>query len=260
MFDILKTKIMSPIAKKILSTIAALGIGGGVIFLALYGENMSVDMTGAERSGHSWQDSLTVVPTTGTPLGHKSASSTTEVVANELIAGYVAAQREKGAIPLSESELQNIVQSVSQKIESSDAPKRYSTKDLTVIVTNENSLATYKKEFSVLLEDFAKKNTTNELLPVAQALDDRDESKLAPLAENIANYRALTTGLLAMSVPASHSAFHIAILQGYADMLLGLMDMREIIADPARGIRGIAKYQEGAQILANIIATFNTKK
>lgn len=251
------------IIKKIILILVALLASGAIIFLALKENTLSVSRgSGDSAEIDAWKDSLFVVSSgaKNSLLGiQRSASSTTEFVTNEIVANYVSMQKSKGEVPLSDTELEQIVESVSEKVQKMDTMKLYNESDLVVVLSEESSIATYQKNFTEALTAFAKKNTTNELLFVAQALDDRDASKLAPIAENITNYEALVSKLVAMGTPRSYVNFHLSVLQGYANILAGLYDMQNIITDPARGMRGIVKYQSGAQLLEKLLGTLNAQ-
>ncbi len=252
--------------KKFIPIFLAVLFGTGIIFFSInggsiFGEKVSLDTNGdMSPQDDSWKGSLKIVPQDSATklLGSKSggveATTTTSFLARELLIGYTTAQINKGDTPLSNAETEALAQMLSEKAKAGDPVKQYTEKDFVVVKTSTSTLEIYKKEFTATLNAFAQKNSVDELYVIALAMDNRDPSKLAPLATNITNLQKLVTGLLALKVPGSMLSFHISLVQGYANILSGVVDMQQIIIDPIRGMRGIAKYNNGFGLIDKAIA------
>lgn len=262
------TELMSSQLKKIVTITLAMLFGVAIVFFARSGNKVFWSGTDADQSvaDNKWRDTLTVVPSRtpvallGAEYAQSGATTTTDFIASQFIANYARTQVSKGAVPLEDADIQNIVQTLSEKARAVDALKQYGEQDLTVVSTSTSTIATYKKEITEDLAVFAKKNKTGELAIIAQAVDSKNASVLSLLADNIANYQSLVERILAVPVPRTVLAFHLSLLQGYANMLAGIVDMQEIIADPVRGMRGLAKYNNGAKLIDTAITMLRAQK
>lgn len=261
---------MSLQPKKITTITFAILFGVAIVIFSLSGDRVSwlspTAYSSPATTNSDWRDTLVVVPSRtptsllGTEYTRSGATTTTNFIANEFAANYALAQVNKGAIPLGDTDIQGIIQTLSDKAKSVDTIKQYGEQDLLLVSAATSTIAAYKKEVMDALMVFAQKNKTNELLLVAQAVDERDQAKLGLLSFNITNYQSLVDALLAISVPRTVSAFHLSLVQGHANMLAGIVDMKEIITDPVRGMRGVAKYNNGAKLIDTAIAMLGTQK
>ena len=262
---------MSPELKKLVPIFLSILFGAGIIFFsiksgALFGGANSFGLKdGASAQNNPADGSLKIVPPTspqkllGAEAGSPDATTTTSLLARELLVSYTNAQINKGNAPLDSTDTDAITQTLSEKARSGDEVKQYSAKDFIVVKTSTSTLETYKKEMSAVLKAFTQKGGNDELFIVATAVDNNDSSKLASLAINIANLQKLVNDLLALKVPSSVLTFHLYMTQGYATMMSGVVDMQQIIDDPVRGMRGIAKYNNGAGLLDKALGMLKTK-
>lgn len=261
--------------KKIVPIFFAVIVGAGIIFVAfnsntLFGGKVSTEHANdITAQNGAWADSLKIIPQSSTekPLGvskstvamNEVPTTTTGFIAQELLAGYATAQAGKGSASLSNAEAAAIAQSLSDKAHSVSDVKQYSEKDLLMVTTSTSTIEAYKKDMTAAFNAFTEKTPANELAIVAAAVDNKDASKLAPLAVNVANLQKLVNNLLAVHTPSSMVLFHLSLVQGYATMLSGVIDMQQIIADPLRGMRGIAKYNNGLGLIDKAVAMLNIK-
>lgn len=236
--------------------------GGGVVLLSLSGTKIfesRISFENNQPDNNRWLNTLSVLPSSSptAPLGTnyaQSGTTTTAFIAHEFITNYTRAQANKGSAPLDDSDVQSLVQTLSEKARATAIVKQYSEKDIITVPAGTSTIAIYKKEIIEALNTFAQKNKTNEFTFVAQALDNNDASKLAPIANNITNYQALVDSLLVIHVPRTALAFHLSLIQGYSNMLAGVVDMKETIVDPARGLQGVTKYNNGATLVGTAIS------
>lgn len=252
--------------KKIFSVAFALLFGLGIVLFAWKGGIPVSNKVSFEPTINNdlWKDSLRVVPQASidprSPIKNVIGTTTTAYLAHEFVTNYTRAQANKRSTPLNDADVQSIAQIVSEKAYLATAARQYGEQDIVVIPASTSTITVYKKELIGALTVFAQKNKTNEFMFVAQALDSNDASKLAPLADNIANYQALVDSLLAIHVPRTVLAFHLPLLQGYSDMLAGVVDMKETIADPVRGVQGITKYNDGAKLVDTAISMLHPQQ
>ena len=55
------------------------------------------------------------------------------------------------------------------------------------------------------------------------------------------------------------TVFHVALIQSYATALSGVIDMQQIVNDPVRGLRGIAKYKSGLALMDKAMSMLQIK-
>lgn len=244
--------------------------GIGIILFAwkgssLVGTDVSFESTATKSSSREsiWEDSLKVIPQNsfsrlfGASSGNKDisqgeeATTTTDFLGRELLTSYALLQKSTGK-PLTDVETQGIAGIIADKVMSNDT-KQYTEKDIVIVPSNEKASTVYVQEISRALNLFAQKNTAKELVVVSEAIDSNDASKLAPLTTTVSNLNQLIKTLLAVKTPREAVTMHLYLIQSYATILSGIIDMQQIITDPALGMRGIAKYKNGM----NAITTLN---
>ncbi len=246
--------------------------GTGVILFAwkgnaLTGANLSSDEGATPKSNLTesvWKNSLKVIPQDsfsrlfGASSGNKDvfqgdgATTATDLLGRELLTSYALVQNSIGKA-MGETETEGIAGALADKVMTDDT-KQYTEKDIVIILSNETASVEYVKEISQALDLFARKNTVKEFIVVAEAMDGNDASKLAPLSLSVTNLQQLLRTLLAIKVPQEATPLHLYLIQSYATTLSGIIDMQQIIADPARGMRGITKYKNGIDAIAALNA------
>lgn len=261
---------MSYFSQKSFPILLAILLGIGIILFAW----RTVSFTGAGASfekgdetevsaDDSWRDALKVIPRDsltrllGANAGSASstigvATTTTDLLGRELLTSYALAQKSLGTTPMTDAQTQAISDILAGKVMTDTDLKQYAGKDIIIIPTSTSTLITYQKELSKALANFSRKNTVNELRAVAEAMDTKDATKLAPLAGTVANLHVLTDTLLAMKAPQTVAGLHLFLIQNYTLVLSGVVDMQSIIDDPVIGLRGIAKYQRGMNMLTGL--------
>ncbi len=241
--------------------------GIGVIFFAwkggsFAGTNISFESsaTNGIQTESVWRDSLKVIPQNsfsrlfGSNLGNRDIShgeesvTATDLLGRELLTSYALAQKSIGK-PMTDTVTQGIAGTLADKVMTNDT-KQYTEKDIVIVPSSEATSALYIQDISRALNLFAQKNTVKELVVVASAMDSGDKSKLAPLSVTITNLNQLIKTLLAVKTPREAVTLHIYIIQSYATILSGIIDMQSIITDPALGMRGITKYKSGMDAIA----------
>ncbi len=251
----------APQLKKFIPIFIAMIFGAGIIFFSingwpLFGDKVSSD---TKEQNDLWKGSLSIVPQDSATklLNSKGAgagaTTTTDFLARELFSDFAYAQMDKGNTALSKSELKTLADILSEKISASDVIKQYTEKDFVVVTTSTSTLEIYKKEVAATLNAFAQKKNVDEMYLVNQALYNKDPSKLALLTANISDLQKLVKDLEVLKVPDKVLVFHIPLVQGYANILSGVIDMQQILDDPARGMRGIAKYLNGVELINGVI-------
>lgn len=261
-------------SRKLLSLILAILLGAGIIFFAwrtVSFQGSTVAPGGTETDilsdNGSWRDALKVIPQDsltrllGANAGSASstmATTTTALLGRELLMSYALAQKSIGDTPMTDADAKAISDILAGKVMKDTTIKTYTEKDLTLVTADTSALTTYQKALAAAFDKFSSKNTTNELKIVLEAVQQRDTTKLAPLAGMVKNLQTLLNTLLAMKVPRDVASLHIFFLDNYTLILSGVTDMQRIVDDPVLGIRGVAKYREGMNAITYLMELMKT--
>ncbi len=257
--------------KKIIPIFLAVLFGAGIIFFsinggAIFGDKDSFNTKDeVPEQNDSWKGSLQIVPQDSatklfsTKRSEIGATTTTSLVVHEMLVDYATAQINKGDTSFSPAETEALAKVLSKKVSTDDVVKQYTEKDFVLTTTSTSTLEIYRKEATAVLNAFAQKNNVDEMYLVNLAIYNEDPSKLTQLTKNITDLQKLVSELLALKVPDKVSVFHLFLVQGYANILSGVIDMQQVLDDPVRGTRGIAKYVNGVGLIDSAIATLQVK-
>lgn len=260
--------------KKTLVIIFSVIVGVGVVFIAWQStfSDPKKSLTGSEKTDllaqGDWKDALKVIPgdslyssLLGARAGSASstfATTTTDRLGRELLVSYALAQKTIGNKTMSESDAKTLSGILADKAMVDTTIKQYTKKDLKNVPSSNSALATYQKELSKLLADFAVKNTLNEVKVVAEAVEKNDNTKLASLTTTAKSLEKLVNSLLVMKTPETVTEFHLFLIQNYTLIHSGVKDMQQIVDDPVVGMRGIAKYRQGMNALNVLVSKLKT--
>ncbi|MDO8604105.1 MAG: hypothetical protein Q7K40_01730 [bacterium] len=249
-------------SKKIFSVLFALLIGAGIIFFAWKGGGVTYLKDSSTTTNEEWKDTLSVIPeisplktlgfSGGVATGKNDATTTTSALARDLLVEYALTQTSAASTTLSDAEVGGIAQTLAERARANSTIKTYTEKDLHIVPASTSSLAIYQKEVSQALALFQKENTVNELRVVYEATQTKDASSLTVLATSVNAYQKLIKTLLALNIPKSVVPFHLLLLKSQATLVSGIQDMAQMLADPVRGMNGLATYQKGTQLVAQI--------
>ncbi|OIO30320.1 hypothetical protein AUJ77_03415 [Candidatus Nomurabacteria bacterium CG1_02_43_90] len=256
---------MHSLLKTIFSVIVAVAIGLTVVFFAWRAETLQKNNAPFEQtiSGDSWKDSLLVVPVASsskvlreTRKNSAVATTTTDLIARELLVNYAVLQQSTGTTTLSDADAQALAQVVVQKIV---LPKgvQYSTKNLTISSDNTDSaFSTYAKNVGETIQTFSSSQRINELAVVAEALSTKDSATLQKLSSSINDYRALEKKLLAISAPSAVAPLHLRLVQNYANIEASIVGMKNIVSDPVVGLASLDQYNKEMTALDSLAVEY----
>lgn len=261
-------------SRKLLSLVLAILLGASIIFFAwrtvsFQGNTATHGEIEADvlADNGAWREALKVIPQDsltrllGANAGNASstiATTTTDLLGRELLTSYAIAQKSIGNTPMTDADTKTISDILTGKVMKDTTIKTYTEKDFVLVTTNTASLNTYQKALAGALDNFSRKNTTNELKLVLEAGEQHDATKLAPLAGTVQNLQTLIVALLAMKVPRDVANLHIFFLNNYTLIFSGVTDMQRIVDDPVLGIRGVAKYQKGMNAITRLAELMKT--
>ena len=260
----MRRKYMNKQFKKILSVTLALIVGFGIIFFAWKSTAPAGNKVSFEPaiSGDSWKGSLLAVPQTSSiknleqNVAGAEATTTTDIIARELLVSYALAQQNMSTTTLSDAEAQALAQMLVEKIKLPQGVV-YSTKNLVMSSDNsDSSFAAYAKRVGDIMQAFSTAHKTNELAIVANAITTKDEAELRGLAIIITEYRGLQKSLLAVSTPSLVAPLHLRLVQSYSNIEAAIIGMQKIISDPVIGLAAFTQYKKESNILRTINAEY----
>lgn len=238
--------------KKIFSVLIAVLAGAGIIFFAWKSGRINT----AEKTtpDTDWSKSLEIIPqtfdvktisATREKQGDTGATTTTDIVARELLMSYAITQSGTATTTLSDAEINAVAQTTASKIVLPQA-KEYSEKDLIISKDNSGtSIALYLKEVARLTQNFASAQTKNDIVVAfADPKKTPSSTRSADIAQNIKNYEVLIKGFLNTKVPSGLITPHLHLVQKYANIQTMIKPMSEIFTDPLTGLTALTQYRE----------------
>lgn len=254
--------------KKIFSVLIALLASVGIIFFAWSSVTKThIDNNDVTANDDSWEESLSVVPQKDLLKALNSArwsnitndaTTTSDIVSRELLINYVLAQKlNMSTTTMSDTDATAIAQTALSKIGLPKA-RQYTERD--IIISDDNSpsaLVTYSKNVDVVMQEFSKSQTKNDI-EIAFALPDvvGEEKRSSDIAQNITRYDKLITGLLGTRTPSFLSTAHIHLIQKYANIKMMIMPLSEIFSDPLVGLSALSIYRQEVADLSSIEEEF----
>ena len=256
---------MSTLLKKFLTVAIALVIGLTVVFFAWRANVLQKNSVSFEPtiSGDSWKDSLLVVPSASSSkvLGEAQknsavATTTTDLVARELLVNYAVLQQSTGTTTLSDADAQALASKLAKNIQTPQGIS-YSIKNISVSNDNSNSAFTlYLKEVNDAMKTFVTIHKTNEITIITDAVKTKDSSKLKPLSSIISQYRNLQKNLLLIPAPSSIAPLHLRLVQSYSDTEASIVGMQRIITDPVIGLTSLEQYRKASADIESTAAEY----
>ncbi len=112
-------------------------------------------------------------------------------------------------------------------------------------VSSDNSIdgmRTYGNAFGILIRKYTVRAHRTEEEILSDALTNKDSAALKELQLPAVTYRNFANDLRALQVPSSLAKQHLLIINGYAGMSQGLLDMQSLFEDPIVGAGGYEGY------------------
>lgn len=163
---------------------------------------------------------------------------------------------EQSGLSADEKSVESVMNQVSSDIIASlPQPKTYSASDIQTIASSVNSLAAYAKSISVV---FARYTPSQSEAAIAnKALTEENMSLLEGIDPIIASYKALLDELRAIPAPTPLAQHHVGLLNGVSLAIYNAEAIRNMEADPVRGLAGVSLGVAAMQNIANILYSVN---
>lgn len=258
---------MNQQSKKIFSVALALFLGMGIVFFAWRTNVSKSDKISFEptASGDSWKDSLLIVPQASSTKtlgisnfrksetsGEGTATTSTDVLARNLLIGYALTQKNMSTTTWSDSDALALAQSLVKDVEIPSGTQ-YTLKNLNTSADNSSvALTAYGKKVFALLKTSSSKSGGGEVSVFLTAVSANDSKRLAELASFVAEYATIKKSLLAVKTPSGVAPLHLRLVQNYANVESALIAMQKIFSDPVQGLAGFTEYQKEIAVLSAI--------
>jgi hypothetical protein len=138
--------------------------------------------------------------------------------------------------------LEQIAAAFGSSIDTERVTNQYSVKDIQTIKTTTQSLTTYTKQLTTILERYDKNQADIDV--VITALETGDESGLADLDTTKAHYRALARELKAVPVPIGIALYHLSMINGITGIAESFTFIQELSENGIGALIGVATYRE----------------
>ncbi len=271
---------MNQQSKKTLSIILAVLVSVVIIFSAL---SKKLGVGGysflSKQQGAQTSDTLQVVAGNSTDklimaapiqnqivLGDSSkadksanASTTTDLLARQLLANYAANIQTSGTTTLSNAQAEAQARVLAQGI---DVPQgtRYTTLDVSVSEDNSAAAITaYATETTKIIKAFLATKKTNDLVIMFEGSQNNDKTRTADIEHAASLYTKLIHDISAIKIPSLFAPLHVRLIQDYSDMQNGLRIMKYLYTDPVKALVGFRQYQGAANDLFSLQKDYQTR-
>jgi hypothetical protein len=182
------------------------------------------------------------VLTSNTSTSTFDDTTQTAQLSRDFFSRYLIAK--KGGAALTQEQMASIVQGTLSSPEYSQvAGAVYVPANLHI--SKSSDAVTVEKYKNVINADLKEKSSQvreNAIAILTSAMNSQDEKILARLDPIIALNKGLINDFLNAEVPSDATLVHLNILNSISALLADLEAMRQVIADPVRGILGIKQY------------------
>lgn len=211
-----------------------------------------------ENGNSEWSSSLSVVSANNSPTRTQKgnvtidanvteATSTTNLIAQRLVAEYLIAQRSSATSTINDTDAKNIANLLAQEV-ALPPEKDYQLKDLNISTSNSSDAYTlYAKALSALItKHTATEQQENDLTILITAMNTGDAATLSKLKGKVDLYQKLINDLLALTVPSSLAPIHLHLIENYEALRSATVGLESMLTDSAIGTAALARYKEGS--------------
>lgn len=186
----------------------------------------------------------------------ESDLTSTDKFSRDLFLKILAAK--KANAPPTEADLSNYLNtSIKQEIEAQTL--KYFTEGDIMIMSPENpeKIRVYGNEVAKILTKKPKVPLEHELVTVDRAQTKNDPSELKKLDPLYAEYKRIQNELLAITVPKSASATHIALINAVMRMAWSIDSFKYFLTDQIKALPGISAYAVNVQEFLTSVRRLN---
>jgi hypothetical protein len=123
--------------------------------------------------------------------------------------------------------------------------------------TDKETILTYNNDIHKIFENRTVKNV-DALSIIELALNSGDENFLKQIDPLIIRDDALIKDLLSINIPKDAVDIHLAVINGYSNVLASLQSMRITFKDPAKSLAGVSQYPQNILNLQKAITDMNS--
>lgn len=190
-------------------------------------------------------------PSTGEDQGDETETS---LLAREFFSAIISLNQ-NGL--LTEANLAEIANSLSQTIKKDGAYEAYSFDSLTVVPTNIENTQAYKNSVQQILLTYSDPLLGEELSIIPQYLQDPEDHQ-SSLEDIVSSYRELAAKLVLVPVPQQVSLTHLSLLNNLDRVAFAIEEMLYLKDDPVRGVSGVSYYETYSTSLEQDLTLLNS--
>ncbi len=142
---------------------------------------------------------------------------------------------------------------LSKESSSFNAPREYSTDDVTFSLTNDTaSLKSYGNTLGQILETYSPQKSSASI--AFAGIQGKDTSYIDELNANAKNYQKILKNLLKTPVPPAISSSHVSLINGISNMQFISTSLGLVQTDPLLSMNSLQMYQNSyTEILGGLI-------
>ena len=179
--------------------------------------------------------------------GTSTQETTTDIVSRTFMSNYLALEQSG---TLDDTSAQKLIDQTLDYIGKTSGSLNIETPKLNIVPDNgKQSIGEYGENLGMILKNNKpKKGAGDEFAILQEAMSKRDPKKIQELQGIVEFYEKMANEITKMPVPKTFVNAHTDIIIGTKAVILGLKEMKTVLDDPFRGLRGLQTYQEGGNL------------
>lgn len=127
--------------------------------------------------------------------------------------------------------------------------------DLSLGAANAEDFRAYGNKMAQIIALYPQANAAATLQTFGYVVDYKDATKLASLKNTEQQYTNLAEALTNMSVPSTLAPLHLQAVNDLGQMANDIEDMRAVVNDPLRGLKGLQGFTSRMNELTRVLTT-----
>lgn len=194
--------------------------------------------------------------------GDAAGLTKTDILARDFFANFLSLYQSG---KLDEQNKKKLTESFLAEINQEKLPDQYKLSDIKIINDNSNTaLKNYGDETARIINKYQATVAEDEITIINRALKEESGKELQKLDSAINLYQNVSRDLLQIKIPSDMSSHHLNLINSAYNLSLALMNIKETLKDPIKGIIGLNQYKKEylriKQTLWNISKFFTNKE
>jgi hypothetical protein len=181
----------------------------------------------------------------------------TDRLAREFFSSFMALKQSN---TLNTNAIQNIGDSIGQKVGSTNLPDIYLVNEIKTVAASKAALQKYQSDLEKVTTKYQNADFGNELAIMADAMQNEEPTSAQDLSTIANTYRSMAKEMSKITTPKNVIRDHLELVNSYAKMGTALDKMSEVLDNPIVATTGTVMYarytKEINQIVESIKTTF----